>query len=91
MAREPQTARPRARGRVAPLSLKRGAYITDGARLVQIRHVSSDRVVGEDGRSPTDAPETLTLGRAELADGGWRNVAVKDFDVDGWWREVIGG
>lgn len=60
------------RGRVARLEVKEGAYLTDGTRLVEVRRVTGDHVVIEEGN--VDAPDISTLTSKELAEGGWRTV-----------------
>lgn len=92
MARERSTTGTGPRRRVAKprLRIATGAYLTDGARLVQVSRVDGESVVVEEG--DTDNPKVATIEASTLAAGGWRNVRLTPFveSEDPWWREWSG-
>ena len=68
------TTASKGRARKATARPRKGAYLTDGHELVQIRRSMEDYAMVENVRSPIDAPDLLCLSW-ERIDEAWKVVS----------------
>lgn len=67
----------------SPTTLRVGTYLTDGARLAEVRRVTEEGVIVEEG--PVDTPDVTSLSFVDVAER-WTVLRAKPLPIPPEWR-----